>query len=252
MSGTMPTRALLIAAITLLVAPATSRAITPQLPGEAQGVRIVRSGDRAAIVFTRRASGLWRRIAGKPIETSCTQLTPSTSAGILGEGTGGRAFRAPRSRRPLPIGMTPASDYCAVSLRYERDRLLTFDTVVVIPVTQAGAVALDEREKSSELIGLLALASGVGDEARPAVFASPKQMTRGVAARVLRQERLKVVPLSAATDTPPAGVIGYWSDGAQRAASVTLSSAGRRLYVELGPGEELRTNIARSIFRVDD
>ncbi|MDO8210645.1 hypothetical protein [Conexibacter sp. CPCC 206217] len=248
----MPTRLLLAAAAAaLLAAPAAAGAATTLPVGEAHGVRIVQGRDGATIVFTRRANGLWRQLAGRTIEVGCTQLGPPGGAGIMQEGITGGAMRAPKQRRPLPVG--PAdSDYCTVALRYENDRMLMIDPVVRIPVTQAGAIALDESEKSALLIGALGMASTLGNGGNPSAFSTPAQLTRGLGARMLKREGMSVVALAAATDTPRAGEVGYWSDGALHAAAVTLSAAGRRLYVELGPEGELRTNVARSIFAIDE
>ena len=49
-------------------------------------------------------------------------------------------------------------------------------------------------------------------------------------------------------DTPPAGSIGYYGDGAERTAVVTLSTSGRRLFIETEPDDVLRTNLAQYIF----
>jgi hypothetical protein len=187
-----------------------------------------------------------RAIAGKRIEVACVQLGTDTRAGFFGEGSSGYELRAPKRSRPLPISAAPGNDYCSVSLRVETDRLLTFDTVVRVPITQAGAAALDEREKSGRLLFVLAAAT----DARG--FITAERLTSRMWERSLRRAGISVVPLAAATDTPPAGRVGYWTDGAGRAAAVTLSAAGRRLYVELGPDAEMRTNITRSLFSIDE
>ena len=51
--------------------------------------------------------------------------------------------------------------------------------------------------------------------------------------------------LTSPSDTPPPGSVGYYSDGAQHAAAVVLSAAGRRLFVEVDADDVLRTNVAR-------
>ena len=58
---------------------------------------------------------------------------------------------------------------------------------------------------------------------------------------------LSVVALSAPSDTPAAGSIGYYSDGAQHAAAVLLS-ASRRLFLEYDADEVIRTNVAKYLF----
>lgn len=244
----MRTRSLLAAAAALSVLlPASAGAATSLPVGEADGVRITDRGARSAIVFTKKADRLWTRIAGKPIEIECVRVRVS-SPGLLDYEGDGYATRAPRRRAALRLGTTAGSDYCTVSLRYRHGRDLSFDEVVAIPLTQAGAVLLDERRKAAALMNVIGLAGVIGGAQQPAGFPTPEQLTSGEAARLLRRERLKVAALATADATPPAGSVGYWSDGAQRALVVTVSAAGRRLYIELGPDEELRTNVSRVLF----
>jgi hypothetical protein len=56
----------------LLVPPPSAGAQTVQLPvGEAKGVRIVRERGAIVVVFTSRATRLWRRVAGKRVSVLC-------------------------------------------------------------------------------------------------------------------------------------------------------------------------------------
>ena len=57
-----------------------------------------------------------------------------------------------------------------------------------------------------------------------------------------------LVALPSPDATPPAGKLGYYSDGGQRAAAVTLSASGRRLFIEYQPEGVLRTNVAGYIY----
>lgn len=239
----MSSRALLSTAVVALslLLPGSAGAAA-QLPvGEAHGVRATQRGDRVTFVFTARATGLWRRVAGRSIELRCMKLV-TTGAGVL-EGTYSHGTRAPKRRRPLSLRNVAGSDWCTLS-RQDRGGPAV---VVAVPLTQAGAKVLDEREKAAALNGVLNLASAFAT-GQPAVFPLPERLARGRMARLLRRERVKVATLAAATDTPPVGTVGYWSDGAQRMAVVTVTATGRRLYVELGPDDELHTNVARLIF----
>ena len=58
-----------------------------------------------------------------------------------------------------------------------------------------------------------------------------------------------VVALAGSADTPPAGKLGYWSDGAEHVALVTLSASGRRLFIEY-EGDVLHTNVAGYLFGI--
>ena len=60
--------------------------------------------------------------------------------------------------------------------------------------------------------------------------------------------RLRDTQLASPADTPPPGTVGYYSDGAEHAAAVTLSAAGRRLFIEVDADDVLRTNVARYLY----
>lgn len=250
----MPAQGILTAtAAALLLALPASAAAAPLPVGEAHGVRLQQGRDGLAVVFTKRAARLYGQIAGKRIEISCVQLPKGDRRGMTANGGAGMMMRAPRQRRPLRPRMlsSAGNDYCTVSRRYEDRTSLLFDQVVAIPVTQAGAIALDERAKAGRLIALLAIVGEMADQRRPAAYPMPAELT-GRAAKWFRGSGLSLVSLDSADATPPAGRFGYWSDGADRAAAVTPSASGRRLYVEVGPDGELRTNVAAALLNEDD
>ena len=66
--------------------------------------------------------------------------------------------------------------------------------------------------------------------------------------RMKRPLKLSVVELPSPSDTPPAGSIGYYSDGAQHAAAVVLSASGRRLFFEADADEVIRTNVLEYVY----
>jgi hypothetical protein len=51
-----------------------------------------------------------------------------------------------------------------------------------------------------------------------------------------------------ASDTPPAGKLGYNSDGAERTVVAVVSRSSRRLFIEVEPGGVLRTNVSEFVF----
>jgi hypothetical protein len=63
-----------------------------------------------------------------------------------------------------------------------------------------------------------------------------------------RPLRLSVVALPTPSDTPPAGSIGYYSDGGHHVAAVVLSALGRRLFLEFDLGQTIRTNVVEYIY----
>ena len=57
----------------------------------------------------------------------------------------------------------------------------------------------------------------------------------------------EVVAIEARTATPPPGVVGYWTDGAT-ATAVTVTAAGLRRYLTVGPDE--RSTNARGLLQL--
>ena len=94
------------------------------------------------------------------------------------------------------------------------------------------------------MIGVLFGAALIADERDLETYPTPEV----IVTRIPRlQGGFRVIALGSPAETPPAGAVGYWSDGAQRVAVVTLSSLGRRLFVEYD-ADVIRTNIARFLY----
>lgn len=214
--------------------PATAGA---QLPvGEADGVRIVRERGALVVVFTPKAKKLWRRVAGRRVSVLCTEFLEDGTAG------GGTTMRAPNRGRKIFTGdLTRGMDYCNVSLEPRR-RGRSSELLVSVPLTQRGAVFLDEREKVGLLMGILFTAGHLAEKRNLPGAATAEQL-------LARWPQLEgyLVPLGGPTETPPPKTVGYWSDGAQHVAVVTLSTLGRRLFIEY-EGDVLHTNVAGYIY----
>jgi hypothetical protein len=232
-----------LVAIALLAVPAAAGAQSELPVGEAEGVRIKRPAGGIVVVFTPAAQRHWRTVAGRRVSVFCTKF--------LSDGTmyGGSTMRAPKRGGRIRTGdLTPGQDYCRVWLArrsFRRNGQLVTQSrrlVVSVPLTQRGAVYLDE-EKNVRLMMSILLFAGLEAEDRG-------QTTRPTAEQLLSwRPRLGSV-LSALTgpeDTPPAGKAGYWSDGAQHVAVVTVSALGRRLFWE-GEGDVLHTNVADYVY----
>ena len=151
-------------------------------------------------------------------------------------------MRAPKRGRKIRTGdLTRGMDYCDVSLEPRR-RGRSSKLVVSVPLTQRGAVFLDEREVARGLFGLLVAIDFAFEERGSGVHPTVEQvLTR------FPQLRGHLIPLSGPADTPPPKTIGYWSDGAAHVAVVALATAGRRLFVEYD-GDVLHTNVSGYIF----
>lgn len=237
-----------VAALLLALAIPSAGAAQTHLPvGEADGVRIVRERGALVVVFTQRAEKLRRKVAGKLVSVLCTEFT------AVGSNGGGVTQRAPRRGRRIKTGdQTRGMDYCRVWLaartvrRGGERRRRGREHIVSIPLTQEGAVYLDEQFKALDL-GVLLTVSELGAAARNRTgFLSPAQLLQ-----LVRDARPRppyaLVALAAPSDTPPAGAVGYYSDGARHAAAVVLSASGKRLFLEFN-GDVLHTNIAEHLF----
>jgi hypothetical protein len=240
-----------LAAALMLVAPSAGAA-TVQLPvGEADGVRMVRDHSGAlVVVFKPSAARLWRRVAGRKVSVFCEKgpdPDPDDPGTFISE-DGGTTFRAPRRGRRLRTGdLTRGMDICRVWLeartvtRHGRRLRRGRELIVAVPLTQRGAVRLDERARAAALLTVLELAGLHGAFESPAdLVARFPQLDRPV--------RVSVVALPSPADTPAAGSIGYYSDGAEHAAAVLLSASGRRLFLEFDADRVIRTNVAEYLF----
>ena len=154
----------------------------------------------------------------------------------------------PKRRRSIDTGdLTRDIDFCrvwrpahTVIRKGERQRVGR-RLIVSIPLTQRGAVHLDELEKTGGLLSLLLIAGEWGDEETdtyptPAELLARFERETGSAPR-------RLIALSLPSGTPPAGSVGYYSDGAKHAAVVTLSASGRRLFIEVSADQTLFTNV---------
>ena len=245
-----------VAVVVLLlgVAPAAG-AQTVQLPvGEADGVRIVRDQRGAiVVVFKPSAARLWRRVAGRRVSVMCEKgpdPDPDDPGIFFTEG-GGTTFRAPKRGRRLRTGdLTRGMDLCEVSLeprtvtRNGERRRYGRRLIVAIPLTQRGAVRLDEQARAQALVTLVQLAAVLSrreGDATPAELVSLLPLMK-------RPLKLSLVELPSPSDTPPAGSIGYYSDGAQHVAAVVLSASGRRLFFEADVDHVIRTNVLEYVY----
>jgi hypothetical protein len=233
-----------IAAVLLTLAVPSAGAAQAPLPvGETKGVRIVRERGALVVVFTQRAERLRRKVAGKLVSLLCTEFVPA------GANSGGVTQRAPRRGRRIETGdRTRGMDYCrlwlaARTVRRGRERIRrSRELLVSVPLTQEGAVFLDEEATAHTIAAVLAIGVLVAEDRNRTGFVTPAELLDA-----LPPGQRRVVVLGAPSDTPPAGVVGYYSDGARHAATVGLSTQGRRLFLEVN-GDVLHTNIAEHLF----
>jgi hypothetical protein len=118
--------------------------------------------------------------------------------------------------------------------------------IVAIPLSQRGAVRLDEQARASAMLGVLSIAAVLPPEGFDR-WPTPEELVSYLPS-VKRPLRLTVVPLASPAETPPAGSIGYFSDGAQHAAAVVLSASGRRLFYETDADDVIRSNVIEYLY----
>jgi hypothetical protein len=220
-------------------------------------VRVVRERGAIVFVFTQRAAKLYERIAGRIVRVECAgpadePLRAGTGGDrvLRGQGGGGLAMRAPTRGRRLATGdRTRGMDYCRVWLaartvrRDGRRQRIGPRLIVSVPLTQTGAVFLDEQSKALRLFRVLVGASLVVEQ---------RHLTGWPTYAVLRawgfrNAGQRLVRLASPTDTPPAGAIGYYSDGNDHVAVAILSGSGRRLFIEYA-GDVVSTNVTEYVF----
>jgi hypothetical protein len=236
------------ALLLVLGLPSAGAAQAPLPVGEADGVRIVRERGALVVVFTQRAEKLRRKVAGKHVSVLCTEFTDFGTHG------GGITQRAPRRGRKIYTGDgTRGMDYCRVWIaartvtRDGERRRIRRKLVVSVPLTQTGAVFLDEQEKAITVLGLLTIAALIGEDRNISGAPTPAELLDAVPGFQGLPARAPVVPLATPSDTPAAPAVGYYSDGESHVAGVIVSASGRRLFVEY-QGDVLHTNVARYIF----
>ena len=138
-----------------LLAPAAAQAQTEtDLPvGEARGVRLVRAdGGALVLIFSDRAAKLRKRINSRYAWLSCTHL------GELFSSSGSGNVDASGHSRVLRTGFHPGpSDYCRFFIRAHtvkrkgERRRISRRVLFNIPLTQPGAVFLDEEAKTGDM-----------------------------------------------------------------------------------------------------
>jgi hypothetical protein len=251
------------AAVVLLAAPAGAMGQAPLPVGEAHGVRIVRERGAIVIVFTDRAARRYTRIAGKDIDVDCTDQQPGSDGApraypfigpnhpgdITEQSSGGISMRAPKRRQRLYTGdLTRGLDYCRIWLQartIRRGRDITRiprRLIVSVPLTQTGAVFLDEESKARRLMLWLFIAGGVAERINISGWPSHSQIVGTLGP----EARQRLVSLAAPADAPPPRRVGYYSDRRDHIAVAVLSRSGKRLFIEVA-GDVVTTNVAGHI-----
>jgi hypothetical protein len=220
-------RTLAVAIVAVLATAAPAAAQNAAAPLEVRGVRAENAASGGVtITFTARAAKLYRRIAGRRAIVRCQAVVPSGPV-LLPLDRADELFqnrRAARKRRPLRIRDAAGTrfDVCELSVLRLRGGRPTPRKVVslALPLTPAGAAYLESRRLGERMVAVMILTANLGR-------AGAYPAAQAVAAVVPR-----LVVLAGPGDSPPPGRVGLYSDGAQHATVVALTSAGARLFLD--------------------
>jgi hypothetical protein len=229
-------------ALALLVVPPAALGQTELPVGKAHGVRVVREHGAIVVILSAK---LQERYAGKRVIVSCTELQEDGTA------TGSQVMPVPRHKRKLYTGdLTRGMDYCRVwKPRTKRAPKLV---IVSVPLTQQGAVFIDEESKTLRMLSWLGIAYFVGEKEKGEGSPTYDELIQGLPKLVRPHAAERIVPLAAPGDTPPAHKVGYYSDGGEHVAVAVVSASGRRLFIEYGPDEVFSTNVLGYMFNERD
>jgi hypothetical protein len=225
-------------AAVLLAVPSAGFAQT-QLPvGEAHGVKVVREHKAIVIVLSPK---LQKRYAGKLLVVSCTTLLKD------GANLGSEGVRVPVHGRKLRTGDTTGKiDFCRVLLPRHRGR--SKHVLVSVPLTQKGAVFIDEETKTIRMLSVLAIASILTEDKEANGVPTYDELIQAIPKRARAAFAAKLVALATPADAPPVGKVGYYGDGEQQVTVATVSALGRRLFIAYGPDDVFSTNVLGYIF----
>lgn len=207
-------------------------------------MRIVRPHGSVVLIFSPSAARLRQRINSRYAWISCTNLDEPFST------TGSGNLDVPRHGRRVRTGFSVGgADFCQLYLRSHTVRrpheTIHFpDRVLVsIPLTQAGAVYVDERTRARRLFIVDLIAELKREDAH-----LPGALTYDQLVQANPRATRTLVELAAPGDSPPPHRIGYYSDGREHTVVATLSALGRRLFIERSADEVLNTNVSKYLF----
>ena len=219
----------MVTAVVMIAAPSAGAQAVELPVGNANGVRIVQPHGAIVVVFGPTADRLWRRVRGKRVSVMCEKgpdPDPDHS-GFFTTEEGGTTFRAPQARATAADRRSHPRDGPVQGVaqprtvtRHGARRHYGRELIVAIPLTQRGAVRLDERAHAAALLGLMTVAALPQEDGVDRYASSADLVSR--VSELKHPLELPLVALSSPSDTPPAGSIGYYSDGAQHAAAIVL------------------------------
>jgi hypothetical protein len=255
MAGRAHTHALCASALAVLVLAAPAAARTPRLrTGSTRYVRLVhlRIGGHMKLTIALTAQGrkrLGRAVRRRVLDATCTTLGRSVQGFTKSHQSSEFVSSIGRPGRvPYHTLLDRHADFCDVGLArliITRHSASTTSEpgspIDSVALTQKGAAYLDEDRVTQRMVSVLDAAAQYAHRDRAGEFPP--------AAKIVAAFARKVVALGSADDSPPTGVVGFFSDGGQHAEVVAISALRRRLFIDSNGGV-LSTNAQEHMFRV--
>lgn len=234
-----------------LVLAVPAAAVPPRLhTGSTRYVRLVHLRDGGlSIALTARGRKRFRRVLrGFVLDATCTTLGKTVQGSTQGtQSSGAEGSSGPGGRFNYHVLLDRYADFCDVGRARQRmthngesTTHVPGPTLDSIALSQKGAAYLDEERVTERMFGIL-------ETAIEDAYTDPE-------GRFPPAEKLaamfpgRVVALASADASPPAGVVGFYSDDANHAEAVALSALDRRLFIDSNDGV-LSTNPADDLFR---
>jgi hypothetical protein len=168
-------------------------------------------------------------VTGRRVELRCTWLQPARLDGLRPSDAWNRRLRAPRHLHVLRLGHHEPNrpSFCSI---WQIDPV--YRSLVDVPITEDGAIYLDERHTFFALTFAADDASADAKEAGTTTFPTTEQMVDGYS----HSNSGTAVALASPDATPPPGKLGIFSDGVHHFEAVKLTTLGRRLFYDLNDG----------------
>jgi hypothetical protein len=214
-------------------APAGAAAAAGLPVGHAKGVSVQVGRHGVNFRFAKRLDPTVAALLRprRRVELSCTDLGPLKIDGKRTSSRVAERVRLPERLTPLrlPTSTRPHPSFCTM-------RLASTGIVIVdIPVTQDGAIYIDERHTLFGIRNAVFTAASDAEDAGRATFEPADQFVDRYGFEG------DMLVLATPDASPPDGTIGIFSDGAHHFEAVALTSLGRRMFYDIN-GDVLTTN----------
>ncbi len=250
------TLCLIVLTVLLLVAPAAST-VSALHTGSTRYIRLVDLGHgQLSVALTSQGHKKFVQLmrGGYALDATCTTLGNSFQGfSQRGSSGGSEASIGPNGRSSYHTLLGRHADFCdigrvhlTVTRRSVSSEQVPGPLLGSIALTQKGAAFLEQDRLTSTIFMVLEVAIGDAQHRPGGHFLPAGPFAAGYAGLLSR--RLRVVALVSLDASPPPGAIGFYSDGANHAEAVGISTLGRRIFIDSNAGV-LSTNAAEHLLR---